>query len=226
MPASVIQFTTSFTRAILSDSTRPSDENVSHATGTRTVLNPRRASAWTYSFVMSGLPQPVSQLVVLSSVLPILMPGLISEAAVHASMSAIFSKAGGVAVADETAAAMVLGDLGGGRKQASGPRTAKNRKTVDKGEKRRDARMMAKPSTKVRLGIPDRSRRSCATWQQMQYAVAHVCEANCHRGARPSPPRSGTASQNDHVSNIQTLLVGAGASCFKIVDTSSPITIW
>ena len=79
---------------------RPSTAYVSQATGRRTVLKPRWARLWTYSLVMGGLPQPVSQVVVFSSVLPMLMPGVISGTAVQASSSVIFSRAGGVAPGD------------------------------------------------------------------------------------------------------------------------------
>src|SRR5664279_951005 len=64
---------------------------------------------------MRGLPQPVSQAVVFSRVLPMLMAGLIRPASVHASRSVIFSTASGVV--RETVAIVVDG-LGGGLRQA------------------------------------------------------------------------------------------------------------
>src|SRR5664279_73481 len=64
---------------------------------------------------MRGLPQPVSQAVVFSRVLPMLMAGLIRPAAVHASRSVIFSTAGGVV---GKTVATVSDGLGGGLRQA------------------------------------------------------------------------------------------------------------
>src|SRR5579864_2280487 len=94
MPAPVIQSRTSLTRRSLAGWMRPSTAYVSHATGRRTVLNPRCARLCTNFLVMGGFPQPVSHDVVFSSVLPMLMPGLMAADAVHASRSAIGSGAG------------------------------------------------------------------------------------------------------------------------------------
>src|SRR3954470_23731952 len=97
---------------------RPSTAYVSQATGRRTVLNPRRARLSTNCLVTGGFPQPVSQLVVLSSVLPMLVPGVISGTAAQASTSVIFSSGGGVAPGDELETAFdVLS--GGGRRHPS-----------------------------------------------------------------------------------------------------------
>ncbi len=67
---------------------------------------------------MSGFPQPVSQMVVLSIVLPMLMPGVMSGTAAQASSSVIFSSGGGEADLGRagTASAALSG---GGRRQAS-----------------------------------------------------------------------------------------------------------
>ena len=94
---------------------------MSHATGRRTVLNPRRARLSTNSLVMGGFPQPVSHEVVFSSVLPMLMPGLIAATAPQASSSVIFSGADAAARAPSPPAAVVFDGLSpGGVRQASG----------------------------------------------------------------------------------------------------------
>ena len=71
---------------------------------------------------MGGFPQPVSQVVVLSSVLPMLVPGVISGTAAQASTSVIFSSAGGVAPCEATASD---GLSGGGLRQAERRRRRK-----------------------------------------------------------------------------------------------------
>src|SRR4051794_22819975 len=73
---------------------------------------------------MGGLPQPVSQVVVLSSVLPMLVPGVISGTAAQASRAFIFSSAGGVASPAATAFDDALDGAfdrltGGGRRHPS-----------------------------------------------------------------------------------------------------------
>src|SRR5215471_12320991 len=95
---------------------RSSTAYVSQATGRRTVLNPRCARLSTNSLVIGGFPQPVSQLVVLSSVLPMLIPGLITAAAAQASCSFIFSGPRGGAAA--------LGAPGAADRRAGGVRQA------------------------------------------------------------------------------------------------------
>ena len=88
------------------------------ATGKRTVLNPIFASPSTNSLVMSGFPHPVSQMVVLSSVLPMLIPGVMSGTAAQASSSVIGSSAGGFAL--PPVAGTASAELsGGGRRQAT-----------------------------------------------------------------------------------------------------------
>src|SRR5665213_419107 len=110
---------------------RPSTAKVSQATGRRTVLCLRCARLLTNSLVMGGFPQPVSQVVVLSSVLPMLVPGVMSGTAAQASRSVIFSTAGGAALVPPLAPDEFKG---GGRRQASG--TAANRRTASRGRTR------------------------------------------------------------------------------------------
>src|SRR6478752_5735446 len=108
---------------------------------------------------MSGFPQPVSQMVVLSSVLPMLIPGVMSGTAAQASSSVIGSSAGGLAAppVGETASA---GFNGGGRRQESAGRAQKN---MVSGANRAEHFMVASGTRWFRVLVRSRTSRTQRT---------------------------------------------------------------